>query len=349
MVSVYSFFMRKAFSIPLLLIFPILIVFNYLLSVYICSRGDFVGVKDDRIVFDPTRLKHGAADADGDFRDPALRGEIIRTEVVIFVPSPVEWESRRKFIYSQFRKEGWVREKAVLLFVFGNRTGNDLSGMVDVSSATRYSGAVNVVLNCMNTDERLKEPDDTAGMVCKLYKSLKYIHANYQANYVWRADSDSYINLIYFFNVVMPSLQRSRLFMGGLLNNNNVFDDSPLLKSLFGLTHPGYYMRGGGFLMSFDVVDFIASLKIPPHLTSHDDVMMGMWLRPFQITFLHTPLYIEQLDGVAQPGVDYLVIHRMQPEQWENIDSSGRLRILMDRSVILDRHNSFIKKSKRPF
>ena len=77
--------------------------------------------------------------------------------------------------------------------------------------------------------------------------------------------------------------------------------------------------------------------------------MMGMWLRPFQITFLHTPLYIEQLDGVAQPGVDYLVIHRMQPEQWENIDSSGRLRILMDRSVILDRHNSFIKKSKRPF
>ncbi len=80
-------------------------------------------------------------------------------------------------------------------------------------------------------------------------------------------------------------------------------------------------------MLSFDVADFLALLKIPPHLTWCEDVMVGMWLNPFQVTFMHTPYYIEQNNffNPALPGKDYLVIHYMNPEQWEKIDENGRL------------------------
>ena len=109
-----------------------------------------------------------------------------------------------------------------------------------------------------------------------------------QARYVWRGADDSYINLRHFFGTVMPTLPATRRYCGRLRKATELTVDLPLknqpaLLEHFGLVQWGQYMSGMGFMFSFDVADFIASLKIPPHLTWCEDLMVGMWLNPFQV------------------------------------------------------------------
>jgi hypothetical protein len=94
---------------------------------------------------------------------------------------------------------------------------------------------------------------------------------------------------------------------------------------LFGLHQFGQYMTGCGYLLSFDVADFIASFKTPPHLTWREDVMVDMWLDPFQITFMHSSQFVEQDKRPSGTGTDYILIHRMRHNQWERIAQTGKL------------------------
>ena len=58
--------------------------------------------------------------------------------------------------------------------------------------------------------------------------------------------------------------------------------------------------------------------------------MVGMWLNPFQITFQHHEAFHCQnwdFSAPAKAGVDYLVVHRMQPQQWEQIGLDGRFLV----------------------
>jgi hypothetical protein len=254
----------------------------------------------------------------------------IETEVVMFVPSPVPWEERRQHVYKQFAREGWSESQVVLLFVFGNRSGDFLRGSVNVSSATQYPLATNVVVNCRDFGDEFNNPDDTSATTCKVYKSLQYIAAHYKAKYVWRGADDSYINMKYFFLNVMPDLPTDRLYFGSLRTVQGIRSDlllsrQPKLQSLFGMYQFGHYMYGSGYVLSFDVVDFVVSLKIPPHLTWCEDVMVGMWLNPFQIEFKNSLEFIDQAFGSATIGKDYLLIHRMLPEQWSRINAMGQL------------------------
>ena len=281
------------------------------------------------IPYDKTRVLHGAAESTDDYRLPSLHGRKIETEVVMFIPSPVPWEERRQHVYRQFEREQWTDQKVALLFVFGNRSGEGLQGYVNTSGVVQYPRATNVIVNCRDFGDEYNGLDDTSGTTCKVYKSIQYVAANYIAKYVWRGADDSYVNLKYFFSI-MPTLPPARLFFGALREVNNVQSDlllskQPQLAALFGLRQYGQYMLGSGFVFSYDVVDFLASLKIPPHLTYCEDVMVGMWLNPFQIEFRHSPDIYDQSSRKATIGTVYLLIHRMLPEQWARIDSRGRL------------------------
>ena len=262
--------------------------------------------------------------------------EKFRTDVVMFIPSPVQWEDRRKYVYAHFEKEGWKREQVTLLFVYGNRTGDSLQDFVDTSVVVKYPMALNIVTGCRDMDygQEFNSRADTSATTCKVYEAYKYITRHYESRYVWRGADDSYVNLRYFMKI-MPTLQEKRLFMGWLrradtIQNDLLLERQPALKELYGLYQFGQYMSGMGFLMSYDVAEFIGLLTIPPHLTWCEDVMVGMWLNPFQISFTHHPGFHCQgyyHDQPAVAGTDYLVVHRMHPEQWAQIGNDGRFNL----------------------
>jgi hypothetical protein len=108
----------------------------------------------------------------------------IRTDVVIFVPSPVPWEERRQRVYTQFAREGWQSQQAILVFVFGTKAGIGLSESVDTSGIAEYPGVRNAFTCCRDEGDEPNNPDDTSSTTCKVYEALKYIARHYESRCV---------------------------------------------------------------------------------------------------------------------------------------------------------------------
>jgi hypothetical protein len=266
---------------------------------------------------------------------PLLEETREKYEVVVFIPTPIDNEDRRRHVHAQFVKDRAVLQGRVgpLLFVYGTKTGPGNSETITpafTDRVARYKDAENIEVPCRDYGDEPNNPDDTSGTTCKVYEALKYISRRFEAAFVWRGADDSYLNLRLFFSDVMNTLPQKRLYYGRLRRSVERIEDlqvahHPRLQALFGIAQWGQYMSGMGYMVSGDVADFIAELTIPPHLTWCEDLMVGMWLNPFQIKFVHGgELFHEQGERPAEPGRDYVLIHRMTPEQWERIDK-GRL------------------------
>ena len=254
----------------------------------------------------------------------------IKTDVVIIVPSVIAWEERRQSQHNQFAKENWRPEQAILIFILGTRAGRGLVERVNSSSVTHYAHATYLRTECRDFGDEPNNPDNTASTACKVYEAYKFVVETYEAKYIWRICSDSYLNMRYFHNTVMSTLPTTRLFYGRLRKSTEYQSDlqlsaQPKLMEVFGMMQFGQYMSGAGWLVSYDVADLIASFKIPPQITWYDDVMVGMWLSPFQIQFMHGgSLFLDLAEAHIQNNVDYLIVHRVFGEQWDHIDSRGR-------------------------
>ena len=79
-----------------------------------------------------------------------------KTEVVMFVPTPVPWEERRRQVHRQFEREGWAPDKAVLLFVIGTRAGDMLRDALDSSAVAEYPRATNVRVYCRDQGDQVR-------------------------------------------------------------------------------------------------------------------------------------------------------------------------------------------------
>jgi hypothetical protein len=260
-----------------------------------------------------------------------------KVEVVVFIPTPIDSEDRRQYVHAQFIRDKAVLKERVapLLFVYGTKTGPGNSVNITPAPTTRvvsYVGAENIEVPCRDFGDEPNNPDDTSGTTCKVYEALRYISRRFEAAFVWRGADDSYLNLRFFFSDVITTLPPKRLYYGRLRRSAEYIEDlqvarHPRLQALFGIAQWGQYMSGMGYMVSGDVADFIAALTIPPHLTWCEDLMVGMWLNPFQIQFMHGgELFHEQGERPAEVRRDYVLIHRMTPAQWELIDErSGRL------------------------
>jgi hypothetical protein len=242
-------------------------------------------------------------------------------DVVMFVPSPIQWESRRRPVLQQFLRENWSSSQAQLIFVFGTKTGERLEKDLDTSVVQQHPGAKYLFTECRDFGDERNNPNGTSSTTCKVYEACVYIAQRYDAKYVWRGSDDSYINLKLFFRLI-PTLPKERLYMGYLREAQEPMRDllletQPKLAELFNLHQFGGYMGGAGYVLSGDVVDFIGTLQIPPHLTWCEDVMVGMWLNPFRITKLQIP------DIPNFASLPPLLVHYMHTEWWFAIPEDG--------------------------
>ena len=256
-----------------------------------------------------------------------------RTDVVLMVPIPAAWGERRDRFASAFMAQNLNRRHAILLFVFGSRLGLQLEmENPDIHSVQRIQGIDYFHAYCRDHGENFNTVENTASMACKVYEGFKHAASTYTAKYIWRVDSDSYLNIKLFINTMAPSLPDSRLFMGrlrrpSLYDTDLLLDLQPNLRELFGLHQFGHYMSGMGFMLTWDVLEFVSSLTIPPRINWCDDVLVAMWLMPFQIQFKDVnsmPDYVmfgaEERASYINPAKHVLLVHYMRPHDWKNID-----------------------------
>jgi hypothetical protein len=101
-------------------------------------------------------------------------------------------------------------------------------------------------------------------------------------------------------------------------------------QQTFNMLHRfGPYMYGMGFMLSSSVVNFLGTASIPPKQTWCEDVMVGMWLLPYEVTWLDANkhgfpiLDRRQAIPMARSGHAVLLTHYMQNQDWETISEDG--------------------------
>jgi hypothetical protein len=131
-----------------------------------------------------------------------------KTRLVVFVLSLLEKSGRRHAQLKQFLKEKWLREEVVMLHVFGTKQGSHLETNSNYSSLLTETSIEAVGVPCRDSgDERNNENSTASSSGCKLFEALKFVHANFEAQYVWRIDSDAYLNIRHFFQWAETGLQ----------------------------------------------------------------------------------------------------------------------------------------------
>ncbi len=152
---------------------------------------------------------------------------------------------------------------------------------------------------------------------------------------MWRGADDAYLNLKYFFSTVVPNLPAGPIYLGNMRNptidffrhhDMEVSSQPALLREVWRTHSFGAYMYGMGFMVSMDVAEFVASWKIPPHLTWCEDVMVGAWLMPFRIQWIDANQYgwsvYNRQDYYSAAAIcsNQLLVHYVQQDDWQHID-----------------------------
>jgi hypothetical protein len=265
----------------------------------------------------------------------------LQTHTVVMIPSPMHWGARRKYVNQQFLRGNWDPQTVVLIYILGTRTGQRLETPItpsdDMSSEVEeYRNQIEYVFSsCRDYGDEPNNPNGTSATTCKVYEGLKYISSKYESKYVWRGADDAYLNLQMWFRIV-GQLPSGNLYFGDLRYSNG---DDLLLKrhpdmqreTFYMLERFGPYMGGIGYLMSSKVAEFIGTAIVPPKLTWCEDVMVGMWLLPYQVQWMDAnangyPMVNRQNAIVfGRDGKSVLLTHYIKPRDWETISSDGTI------------------------
>jgi hypothetical protein len=276
----------------------------------------------------------------------SIKPKKISTEVVVMTPSPMHWRHRRDPINKAYNKQQWPFHQVQFLYIMGDRGGTQLELQLNTTNLNHeiddYKYIQNLrywVSTCRDFGDEESNSNGTSSTTCKIYQGLRYITQTYtNYKYVWRGSDDSYINLYFFFSTVAPELDRNSnpaIYMGHIRKNIhydqdlNIQDGKPHLREVWHKSDFGDYMFGMGYMLSAPVVELVGNWEVEPLQTWCEDVVIGAWMRPFQIDWIHAPERGWIMDDKGKYNAkncrQQLLIHYTKPEFWEKIDQKGNM------------------------
>jgi len=266
------------------------------------------------------------------------------TEVVMFIPSPMEWKERRRIRNLRFLMDNYSSEQIQMFYVIGDRAGDDLGIQLDLSAIKEEEQSYSMHLNlryvytdCRDLGEDFGNPNGTSSTSCKVYRAMKYAYQNYVFKYLWRGSEDAYINFKAFFQKLVFELPPPPFYVGYMRNHMHGNDGDlqlsrqPLLQAyVWKMKEFGSYMTGMGFMVSYDVARFVDALTIQPHQSWCEDVVVGAWFMPFKIRWVdvnsETSLIMGNRDAFHMYNCkSQLLVHYVQESDWFNVDGDGNL------------------------
>lgn len=260
----------------------------------------------------------------------------------MFVPTPINAVQRRNYVYRQFLREQWDPSEAVLIFVVGSKTGPRLEEDLNLTSIyeeQQSTGMSIVVTPCRDMGDEVNNANGTSSTTCKVYEAVKYVYQHYDAEYCFRGADDAYVNLRKFFSVVSTfPPERNTWWMGRLRvptdphkHFDMVVQRQPELFKLYGQFMFGQYMLGCGYVFTWNVAEHIAKWVIPPHQTNAEDVIVGMWLNPFQIEKISDYFnfdYMDEMRKYNERSKQGILVHYVLTEtEWNSIDNNGTIHV----------------------
>ena len=238
------------------------------------------------------------------------------TEIIIFVFSAPNNTQRRQTI-----RETWLSSRPLNVkhyFVIGS-AGLDISS----SSMVQQEQSQHQDLLLLPSMK-----DSYKYLATKVLHSFRWLHDNEHFKFLLKVDDDSFV-LISEILSELKQLPSERLYWG-------FFDGRANVKKSGQWREPNWVLcdkylphaRGGGYLLSNDLVAFIAKNSDLLQAFNSEDISVGAWLAPLKISRMHDPRFDTEY---VSRGCNnkYIVTHKQSQQdmidKWSNLQLSGRL------------------------
>lgn len=155
--------------------------------------------------------------------------------------------------------------------------------------------------------------DSYRGLTEKLVESLKWIDANVKFSFIFKGDDDTFVRI----ELLQQELQNrtpERTYYG-------FFDGRARVKKVWQWAEPNWILcdrylphaRGGGYVLSTDLVHYIATNAALLQRFSSEDISVGAWLGPLEIQRIHDPRFDTEYVSRGCSN-SYIVTHKQDVE-----------------------------------
>ncbi|ELU01648.1 hypothetical protein CAPTEDRAFT_113201 [Capitella teleta] len=127
--------------------------------------------------------------------------------------------------------------------------------------------------------------EDYFTLTTKVRRAFVWLHHNIDFKFVLKADDDTFVRVDLLVQESQKLKSFERIYWGYFSGDIRPFDPSTTDVKLCDLHVP--YAKGGGYILSADLVSFITENQ--ERLVSHkaEDVAVGLWLGPLKMNRLH--------------------------------------------------------------
>lgn len=162
----------------------------------------------------------------------------------------------------------------------------------------------------------------------KLREVFKWVDKNIHFKFVLKVDDDSFVQLNALAGA-LKKLPQEKLYWGFFDGQASVKTGGKWKeKNWFLCDRYLPYAKGGGYVISQDLVHLISSVSNDLTLYENEDVSLGTWLAPFNVKRTHDPNFDTEFKSRGCLN-SFLIIHKqtisMMEQKYKNLLQTGSI------------------------
>ena len=287
-------------NLKIILCCVVLMFLGCLLYITMCQSDFEVNVEN--IMKENSEIKHSKS---------------IRARLVVLILSAPDHQEHREVI-RQTWLSGPFQEDVKVYFSFGTK-----SLLPETVAALEYENSINgdilFMPNVIDAYSNLAE---------KVLQSFVWLNANIKFDFVFKGDDDTFVRMEKLIDELKNKPEK-RVYWG-------FFDGRAKVKKFGKWAEPDWvlcdnylpYARGGGYVLSEDMIEYIARNSHQLKLFNSEDVSVGAWLAPIEVDRIHDPRFDTEYKSRGCFNT-YIVTHKQSPkdmeEKHENLKKKGRM------------------------
>lgn len=251
-------------------------------------------------------------------RHPVAARKKFNTFLVVLILTGPKNQDRRDVIRETWLSGATNKEDILPLFAIGTK-GLLAEEVAALSSENATNGDLLLL-------PELK--DAYQALTTKVLQSFAWLDENVNYKFVFKGDDDTFARI----DIIAEELreQRTRRFHWGFFDGRARVKKSGLWAEKEWILCDTYvpHALGGGYVLSTDLVCFISENAHILMKFNSEDVSVGTWLAPLDITRLHDPRFDTEYKSRGCSN-KYIVTHKQSLEQMKqkhrNLQETGKL------------------------
>ena len=161
--------------------------------------------------------------------------------------------------------------------------------------------------------------DSHSTLTQRTLQSFEYlIKHNYHFHYVLKCDDDTFVNLRAITEELRDRKKKEQFYWGEFLGGSGILREGPYAEQKWSICDTYLpYAYGGGYVLSKDLIELIASNAAFLMVYNNEDVSLGAWLAPYNINFHFDARF--NTGGVSRGcKKQFIVMHKVSAELMYN-------------------------------